>query len=105
MARNRLHAPGRRTRPIFLSLTSATSATSAMSLINDKAIDEELLALSSEVASDRRKPAFELTCGHRAIRYRVLAWLTMAAGLAYLCRNAIGVSESAIREELGLTLK
>ena len=29
----------------------------------------------------------------------------MAAGLAYLCRNAIGVAESTIREELGLTLE
>ena len=39
------------------------------------------------------------------VRYRALAWLTAAAGLAYLCRNAIGVPESAIREELGLTFR
>jgi ACS family glucarate transporter-like MFS transporter/ACS family D-galactonate transporter-like MFS transporter len=38
-------------------------------------------------------------------RYRAVAWLTVAAGLAYLCRNAVGVSESTIREELGLTLE
>lgn len=37
------------------------------------------------------------------IRYRVVAWLTSAAVLAYLCRNSIGVAESTIREELGLT--
>ena len=29
----------------------------------------------------------------------------MAAGLAYLCRNSVGVAESAIRDELGLTLE
>lgn len=39
------------------------------------------------------------------VRYRALAWLTVAAGLAYLCRNAVGVAESAIRVELGLTLE
>lgn len=38
------------------------------------------------------------------IRYRALAWLTTAAALAYLCRNAVGVAESTIREDLGLTL-
>ena len=39
------------------------------------------------------------------VRYRVLTWLTVAAALAYLCRNAVGVAESTIREDLGLTLK
>ena len=39
------------------------------------------------------------------LRYRALGWLTLGAGLAYLCRNAIGVAESTIREELGLTLE
>jgi len=39
-----------------------------------------------------------------SIRYRTLAWLTAAAMLAYLCRNAIGVAESTIREDLDLTL-
>ena len=51
------------------------------------------------------KPAGELTGRPTAVRYRALAWLTAAAGLAYLCRNAIGVPESAIREELGLTIR
>lgn len=37
------------------------------------------------------------------IRYRSLAWLTAAAALAYLCRNAVGVAESTIREDLSLT--
>jgi sugar phosphate permease len=36
-------------------------------------------------------------------RYLVLAWLCAAAAIAYLCRNSIGVAESTIREELGLT--
>jgi MFS transporter, ACS family, D-galactonate transporter len=33
----------------------------------------------------------------------VLAWLCAAAAIAYLCRNSIGVAESTIRAELGLT--
>ena len=39
------------------------------------------------------------------VRYRSLGWLVLAAALAYLCRNAIGVAESTIREDLGLSLK
>jgi len=38
------------------------------------------------------------------VRYRVVAWLTVAAAIAYLCRNAVGVAESSIREDLGLSL-
>lgn len=39
------------------------------------------------------------------IRYRTMAWLTAAAALAYLCRNAIGVAESSVRDDLQLTLQ
>ena len=39
------------------------------------------------------------------VRYRVLAWLTLAAAFSYVCRNAVGVAESTIREDLGLTLE
>ena len=39
------------------------------------------------------------------IRYRALAWLTLAAALAYLCRNAVGVAESTLRQDLGLSLE
>ena len=39
------------------------------------------------------------------VRYRVLAWLTLAAALSYLCRNAVGVAESTIRGDLGLTVE
>jgi ACS family glucarate transporter-like MFS transporter/ACS family D-galactonate transporter-like MFS transporter len=39
------------------------------------------------------------------IRYRAVAWLGLAASLAYLCRNAVGVTESTIRNELELTLE
>lgn len=39
------------------------------------------------------------------VRYRSLAWLVFAAALAYLCRNAVGVAESSIRADLGLTLE
>lgn len=38
-------------------------------------------------------------------RYRALAWLTAAAALAYLCRNAVGVAESTIRDDLSLSLE
>lgn len=38
-------------------------------------------------------------------RYRVLALLALAAALAYVTRNAVGVAESTIREDLGLTLR
>jgi ACS family D-galactonate transporter-like MFS transporter len=46
-----------------------------------------------------------MTARTTTIRYRALAWLTTAAALAYLCRNAVGVAESTIREDLGLTLE
>jgi len=38
------------------------------------------------------------------VRYRILIWLTLAAALSYLCRNAVGVAESSIRADLGLSL-
>ena len=38
------------------------------------------------------------------VRYRALAWLSLAAAMAYLCRNAVGVAESTIRDDLGLSL-
>lgn len=38
-------------------------------------------------------------------RYRALTWLMLAAALAYLCRNAVGVAESTMREDLGLSLE
>lgn len=37
------------------------------------------------------------------VRIRVLTWLTLAAALAYLIRNAVGVAESTIREDLGIS--
>lgn len=39
------------------------------------------------------------------IRYRVVFWLALASTLAYLCRNSVGVAESQLRAELGLTLQ
>lgn len=39
------------------------------------------------------------------VRWRVLVWLTLAAAFAYLCRNAVGVAESTIRDDLGLSTK
>ena len=36
-------------------------------------------------------------------RYFVLAWLCLAATIAYICRNSIGVAESTIRRDLDLS--
>lgn len=38
------------------------------------------------------------------VRYLALTAITLAAALAYLCRNSISVAESTIRSDLGLTL-
>jgi len=38
------------------------------------------------------------------LRFRALSWLALAAALAYLCRSSVGVAESTIRDDLGLTL-
>ena len=37
-------------------------------------------------------------------RFSVLAWLCLAATIAYICRNSISVAESTIRQELGLSV-
>ncbi len=39
------------------------------------------------------------------VRYQVVALLTLAAAIAYLTRNAVGVAESTIREDLGISLR
>ena len=39
------------------------------------------------------------------VRYQVLGLLTLAAAISYLTRNAVGVAESTIREDLGLSLR
>jgi len=36
-------------------------------------------------------------------RFRMLSWLTTAAVLSYVCRNAVGVVESTLRKDLALT--
>jgi MFS family permease len=36
------------------------------------------------------------------VRYVVLAWLCLAALIAYICRNSIAVAEKPVREDLGL---
>lgn len=40
-----------------------------------------------------------------AVRFEMLTWLTLAAALAYLCRGPIGVAESTIRGEFGLSFQ
>ena len=46
-----------------------------------------------------------MTGSPTTVRYRVLAWLTVAAALSYLCRSAVSVPESTVRGDLGLTLE
>lgn len=46
-----------------------------------------------------------MTASPTTVRYRVLAWLTLAAALSYLCRNSVSVAESTVRTDLGLTLQ
>lgn len=46
-----------------------------------------------------------MTDSPTTVRYRVLAWLTLAAALSYLCRSAVSVAESTVRSDLGLTLE
>lgn len=46
-----------------------------------------------------------MTGSPTTVRYRVLAWLTIAAALSYLCRSAVSVPESTVRGDLGLTLE
>ena len=37
------------------------------------------------------------------VRYFVLAWLCAAATIAYVQRNSLGVLESTVRDDLGLS--
>ena len=46
-----------------------------------------------------------MACRPTWVRYRVLALLAVAAAVAYVTRNAVGVAESTIRQDLGLTLR
>ena len=39
------------------------------------------------------------------VRIEVIGLLTLAAAIAYLARNAVGVAESTIRDDLGLTIR
>ncbi len=39
------------------------------------------------------------------VRHGVVAWLALAAALAYLARNGVGVAESSVREDLGLSFE
>lgn len=40
-----------------------------------------------------------------SVRYEVIGLLTLAAAVAYLTRNAVGVAESTIRDDLGLSIR
>jgi MFS transporter, ACS family, D-galactonate transporter len=76
-----------------------------MSSLNDKAAEDNPPLAIARSASNNVGLAANLANGCTTVRYRALAWLTAAACLAYLSRNAVGVAESTIREELGLTLE
>jgi ACS family glucarate transporter-like MFS transporter/ACS family D-galactonate transporter-like MFS transporter len=76
-----------------------------MSSLVEEPADGGLPVDCAPLVSLSRASGIERTDRITTVRYRVLAWLLVAAGLAYLCRNAIGVMESTIRQGLGLTLE
>lgn len=76
-----------------------------MSSLVEEPAEGGLTVDSAPLVSLSRATAIERADRATTVRYRVLAWLLLAAGLAYLCRNAIGVMESTIRQGLGLTLE
>lgn len=51
--------------------------------------------MSSESNQDREQPTL--------MRYAILGLLCLAASVAYLCRNSLGVAESTIRDQLDLS--
>lgn len=65
-----------------------------------------------DVAAYHHEPRSNLTPGECVTpsdhptnrRLVVMAWLSVAAILAYVCRNCIGVAEESIRDDLGLSL-
>jgi sugar phosphate permease len=57
------------------------------------------VAIEASAAPPSGKPAERPT----RVRYAVLAWLCAAATIAYICRQSIGVAESTIRWETGLS--
>jgi len=75
-----------------------------MSLPDDELADDRARTATSSRYSQGPAAETKRAKPVSRVRYRALAWLTAAAGLAYLCRNAVGVAESQIREDLGLTL-
>jgi len=75
-----------------------------MSRLIEQSIDDTSTALRTVEVDANSESAIKSANSSIAIRYRALAWLTGAAGLAYLCRNAVAIPESTIRDELGLTL-
>jgi hypothetical protein len=76
-----------------------------MSSLIEQPIDDGSDMLGAVAGDTNSVSAIKSANPSIAVRYRALAWLTGAAGLAYLCRNAVGVPESTIRDELGLTLE
>src|SRR5262245_12192220 len=75
-----------------------------MSSLIEQQVEDGPPVLQTIAAAKNGASAIEVAHETIATRYRALAWLTGATCLAYLCRNAVGVPESTIREELGLTL-
>jgi MFS transporter, ACS family, D-galactonate transporter len=76
-----------------------------MSSPTDEQLDESPLVLSKSVVFHQSGLATGRAVHPSRVRYYALAWLTVTSALAYLCRSPLGVAESTIRDELGLTLK
>src|SRR5688572_19185634 len=74
----------------------------------DESLCERRLASALAPPQHRRGPLLSVTspaanARPTKTRFCVLAWLCAAAALAYVSRNAIGVAESTVRGDLGLT--
>jgi ACS family D-galactonate transporter-like MFS transporter len=75
-----------------------------MPLLNGAPVVDEVIAAIEPLARTECDRLADFSVPTSRVRYRALAWITLAGALAYLCRNATGVAESAIRDELRLTL-
>ena len=76
-----------------------------MSSIIDGPLDGDTPAISPSLETPEDNPSIATALRPTIVRYHALGWLTAASALAYLCRNSIGVAESTIRDQLGLTLE
>lgn len=67
----------------------------------NRSIDESAGASRATLRAAPAAPSAQQPAGYT--RYRMLAWLCVAAVIAYICRNCIAAAESTIRREMGMS--